>query len=126
MFRLSHSHFWPIRLHFDAKTKYLLFLLLLLLIIPVLLPVKASTTPSTVNISVNGASATGILQTQLSTNDVWSGMVTQVPGAQAKLNAYHPPLVRIHAGTDGWPGALPEIQYGKWDFSPLNDLVNNV
>jgi len=53
-------------------------------------------------------------------------MVNQTSGAQAKLNAYHPPLVRIHAGTDGWPGALPEIHYGKWDFSPLNDLVHNV
>ena len=133
MFRPNQMRFWPFRLLSGAKRNYLVFLLLLL-IIPVLLPVKASNTSSTsstsstskVHISVNGISATGILHTQLSTNDVWSGMLTQVPGAQAELNAYHPPLVRIHAGTDGWPGALPEIQYDKWDFSPLNNLVNNV
>src|SRR6266581_1504719 len=125
MFRLSHSRFWPISLHFDSKKKYLIFLLLLF-IIPVLLPVKASTTPSTVTISVKGTSATGILHTRMSTNNVWSGMVNQTSGAQAHLNAYHPPLVRIHAGTDGWPGALPEIHYGKWDFGPLNTLVNNI
>ncbi len=125
MFRFSHLPFWPFRLRIGSKTIYL-FLLLLLLVIPVILPVKASITTSTATISVNGTSVTGKLHTRLSTNDVWSGMVDQTTGAQAHLDAYHPPLVRIHAGTDGWPGALPEIQYGKWDFGPLNMLVNNV
>ena len=115
MFRLSHSRSWPFRLHLDSKKRYLLFLLLLL-VMPGILPVSASTTTSTASISVNGTSATGKLLTQLSTNDVWSGMVTQAPGGQTKLNAYHPPLVRIHAGTDGWPGALPQFFLGLLDI----------
>jgi Glycosyl hydrolases family 39 len=63
----------------------------------------------------------------MSTNIVWPGLIDEVSGAQTKLNAYAPPLVRIHAGTDGGVPALPEATTpGSWDFTALNQLVNNV
>jgi hypothetical protein len=119
MLRVSHF-----RLNFRSLTIYLL-LLLLLLSIPVIF-VKADTPTPTATISVNGTSAAAVLQTQLSTNNVWSGEINQAPGAQALLNALHAPLVRLHVGDDGWPVAMPEIKYDNWDFSALNTLVNNV
>lgn len=99
--------------------------MLLLLTIPIIF-VKANASTPTATISVKGTSATGILHTQLSTNNVWSGEINQAPGAQARLNALHAPLVRIHVGDDGWPEAMPEVIYNNWDFSALNTLVNNV
>ena len=68
----------------------------------------------------------GKIQTQLSTNNVWSGMVDGAPGAQAKLNALKAPYVRIHVGDDGSPVAMPDVKQGAWDFAALNTLVNNV
>ncbi|HEX6482162.1 MAG TPA: glycosyl hydrolase [Ktedonobacteraceae bacterium] len=63
----------------------------------------------------------------MSTNIVWPGLIDEVSGAQTKLNTYAPPLVRIHAGTDGGTPALPEATTrGKWDFTALDQLVNNV
>lgn len=53
-------------------------------------------------------------------------MLDQAPGAQARLNALKAPLVRIHVGDDGWPEAMPELNYGQWDFSALDALVNDV
>jgi hypothetical protein len=117
---LRFSHF---RLNFRSQTIYLLPLLLLT--IPVIF-VKANASTPTATISVTGTSATGILHTQLSTNNVWSGEINEAPGAQARLNALHAPLVRIHVGDDGWPEAMPEIKYNNWNFSSLNTLVNNV
>src|SRR6266699_4910105 len=115
---LGFSHF---RLNIRAQTIYLL--LLLLLIIPVIF-VKADTLTPTATISVNGTSATGILHTRLSTNNVWSGEINQTAGAQVRLNALHAPLVRIHVGDDGWPEAMPEVKYDNWNFSALNTLIN--
>jgi hypothetical protein len=84
--------------------------------------VRASTSPA---VSVGGTSG-ATLSAQLSTNDVWSGMVDQAPGGQASLNALHAPYVRIHVGDDGWPEAMPEIVQNQWSFASLDALVNNV
>jgi Glycosyl hydrolase catalytic core len=120
---LRFSHF---SLNIRSQTTYLLLLLLLLLLIIPVIFVKADTPTPTTTISVNGTSTTGILNTRLSTNNVWSGEINQTSGAQARLNALHAPLVRIHVGDDGWPVAMPEVKYNNWDFSALNTLVNDV
>lgn len=68
-----------------------------------------------------------IVSTQLSTNNVWSGMLDQAPNGQAELNALHAPFVRIHVGDDGGSAeAMPEIKQGQWSFSNLDALVNDV
>lgn len=76
-------------------------------------------------VTVSGSTTGAVLQTQLSTNNVWSGMVDLTPGAQDKLNSLKAPLVRIHAGDDGDPAAMPELKQGVWDFKALNALVDN-
>ena len=70
-------------------------------------------------IVVNAAAAGGMLTTRLSTNLTEPYSVSRRPGAQAKLAAYAPPLVRLHVGTVGQ-------QQGNWNFAPLDDLVNTV
>lgn len=78
-------------------------------------------------ITVDATTAVGTWRTQMSTNIVWPGLIDEISGAQTKLNAYAPPLVRIHAGTDGGTPALPEATTrGDWDFTALNQLVNDV
>lgn len=68
-----------------------------------------------------------LLNTQLSTNDVWAGMLGQTPAGQSEFNTLHAPLVRLHIGDDGTnPPALPEINKNQWDFSSLDALVNDV
>lgn len=73
------------------------------------------------------------IETQLSTNDVWSGLIDDAPGGQAKMNALHAPLVRLHVGDDSGARAMPEIRQGQWanqnesrPFFNLDRLVNNV
>ena len=101
-------------------------------------PVRATPTPPRVTptptspggsptITLDATTTVGTWDTQMSTNIVWPGSIDEVSGAQAKLNTYAPPLVRIHAGTDGGTPALPEATTpGNWDFTALNQLVNNV
>src|SRR5947209_8916033 len=67
----------------------------------------------------------GTVQTQLSTNNVWSGMVDQYPAAVKNFNALALPLVRIHIGDDGSPAAMPEVKQGSWSFAALDALVND-
>lgn len=93
--------------------------------------VRAKPTPTSTRgsptITLHATTAVGIWSTQMSTNIVWPGLIDEISGAQTKLNTYAPPLVRIHAGTDGGTPALPEATTpGKWDFTALNQLVNNV
>lgn len=118
---------------FTTKTTNLFVLLLAILALPVTTILvqhqqsfrqEAATATATVFVT---NVATGKIQTQMSTNNVWSGMIDQATGAQAKLNALHAPFVRIHAGDDGGAQeAMPEIKYNNWDFSALNALVDNV
>src|SRR5262249_40195806 len=77
-------------------------------------------------VTVGGGTGGGAPSTGLSTNPPWAGVVAQARGARGRLTASAPALVRIHAGTDGWPPALPEKAYGSWDFAALDGLVNNV
>jgi hypothetical protein len=84
-------------------------------------------------VSVDAATATGTVATQLSTQLVYPGFIESLVGAQGRLSSYAPPLVRIHAGTDGccWAGgpgpALPGgTTKGNWDWGPLNQMVGNV
>jgi hypothetical protein len=85
------------------------------------------------NVSVDAATVMGTVATQLSTQLVFPGILEGTPGGQQRLASYAPPLLRIHAGTDGccWPGgpgpALPEgTTQGSWDFGPLNQMVGTV
>jgi Glycosyl hydrolases family 39 len=87
---------------------------------------SAALSQGTATVTVNGTTSHGVIQTQLSTNDVWSGMLAQAPGARARLKALGAPLVRLHVGDDGWPEAMPEIVKGKWNFSALDALVKDV
>src|SRR5258708_33448124 len=103
-------------------------------------PVRAKPTPTSAResptptspsgsptITLNATTVVGTWGTQMSTNIVWPGLIDEISGAQTKLNAYAPPLVRIHAGTDGGTPALPEATTrGDWDFTALNQLVNDV
>lgn len=82
----------------------------------------ATAADATVTVS---SSSTGPLLTQLSTNNAWSGMLDGVPGAVARFQGLKAPLVRIHAGTDGDPAALPEAKQGSWSFAALDRLVND-
>ncbi len=68
----------------------------------------------------------GTLNSTLSTNLPDPGLIEKTPNTQRWLNHYAPPLLRIHAGTDSSPSALPEVVQGEWNFSNLNRLVNNV
>jgi hypothetical protein len=85
--------------------------------------VSSAATAATVTVS---STPVGTIGTQLSTNDVWSGMLHAAPGAAGAFTALHDPLVRIHVGDDGFPAAMPEINQGQWSFSALDTLVNDV
>lgn len=80
-------------------------------------------------VAVTPGTAVGPLATRLSTNLVYPGVVAGLPAGPARLAALAPPLLRLHAGTDGtWPGgpapALPAgLRQGDWDFSSLDQLV---
>src|ERR1700682_399054 len=74
-------------------------------------------------LSVDATSAIGTVTTQLSTQLVYAGILEETPGAQQRLSSYAPPLVRIHAGTDGccWaggpaPGLPGGVTRGDWHF----------
>jgi hypothetical protein len=82
-------------------------------ILAALLPRHKTQAATLATVTVGSASG-GVMQTQLSTNNVWSGMLDQAPGAPTEFNALHDPLVRIHVGDDGGNQAMPEINKGKW------------
>ena len=63
--------------------------------------------------------------TQLSTNNVWSGMLDANPKALASFRSLALPLVRLHVGDDGYPVAMPEVRQGSWSFAALDTLVND-
>ncbi|HEX8918071.1 MAG TPA: hypothetical protein VF898_06190, partial [Chloroflexota bacterium] len=107
-----------------TRSRVLIGVLLLTLLV-VVVPRRGIAAAATATVTVT-PTAVGTMQTQMSTNNVWSGMVDQAPGAQQELNALHDPLVRIHVGDDGWPEAMPELNQGQWNFSALDALVNNV
>jgi hypothetical protein len=95
------------------------------LLLLTLVPSHVSRAATLASVTVSSQAA-GTLETQMSTNNVWSGMIDQAPGAQALLNALHAPLVRLHVGDDGWPEAMPEITQGSWDMSALDALVTDI
>jgi hypothetical protein len=74
----------------------------------------------------------GTSRADVSTQLVYTGILEGVPGGQARLNALHMPLIRIHAGSDavyaGGPGPeLPEgVTKGSWSFAELNSMVDDV
>ena len=101
----------------------------------VIVGMLAGTRPAlsaTGTISVDASTAVGTSLTRLSTQVVYPGIIEDA-GAQGALNSYAPPLMRIHAGTDGccWAGgpgpALPEgVTQGSWDFAPLTQMIGNI
>jgi len=94
----------PSYLRAVAHSRLIVSILILGLIVAVVPRRSAAAATSTATITVT-SSATGTLQTQLSTNNVWSGEIDGASGAQQKLNALHDPLVRLHVGDDGSPAA---------------------
>src|SRR3954454_5460377 len=80
---------------------------------------------ATVRVTVSNRAA-GILSTQISSNNVWSGMLDQTAAAKRNYAALHLPLVRIHVGDDGDPIAMPEVRKGEWSMRALDVLVNDV
>jgi hypothetical protein len=70
--------------------------------------------------------AAGPLDTQISSNDVWSGILDQTAAAKANFAALKLPLVRIHVGNDGDPVAMPEVKKGAWSMKALDVLVDDV
>lgn len=76
------------------------------------------------SVTVSSTSA-GPLLTQLSTNNVWSGMLDGSSAALSNFRALKAPLVRIHVGDDGSPVAMPEVKQGAWSFAALDTLVND-
>jgi hypothetical protein len=122
---LFHSSPWAV-LRTVTRSRFfvgVLLLSLLVIVVPRHGIAAAATTTATITVT---STATGTMQTQMSTNNVWSGMIDQTTGAQQALNALHAPLVRLHVGDDGYPEAMPDLNQGQWDFSALNTLVNNV
>src|SRR4051794_11176472 len=93
-----------------------------LLPLGVVVPPDAGAATTTVTVSSTPA---GELVTQLSTNNVWAGMLDQYPKAVTNFTKLALPLVRIHAGDDGDPAAMPEVHEGAWSFSALDTLVND-
>jgi hypothetical protein len=86
------------------------------------LPNVAHAADATVTVSSTPA---GSVLTQLSTNNVWSGMIDQYPAAVKNFNSLALPLVRLHVGDDGYPAAMPEIKQGQWSMAALDALVND-
>ncbi|HTD64626.1 MAG TPA: hypothetical protein VK732_07795, partial [Verrucomicrobiae bacterium] len=69
----------------------------------VIVGMLAGTRPAlsaTGTISVDASTSVGTSLTRLSTQVVYPGIIEDA-GAQGALNSYAPPLMRIHAGTDG-------------------------
>jgi hypothetical protein len=84
-------------------------------------------------VSVDATSAIGTVTTQLSTQLVYPSVLAETPGGQARLSSYGPPLVRLHAGSDGccWAGGPPPAlpagaTKGDWNFSGLDQMIGNV
>src|SRR4051812_23912011 len=86
-------------------------------------PIAEAADPTTVTVS---ATTTGTLSTQISTNNVYAGMITQYPVAVTNFRSLALPLVRLHIGDDGGAPAMPEINQNQWSFTNLNSLVNDV
>jgi hypothetical protein len=80
---------------------------------------------SSVRVVVTSKTA-GPLSTQISSNNVWSGILDQTAAAKRNFAALHLPLVRLHVGDDGDPAAMPEIKQGQWSMKALDVLVDDV
>jgi hypothetical protein len=80
--------------------------------------------PPAGTVSVNN-SVLGDLSSQITSNNVYAGMVDDNPAVKARFNALALPLVRIHVGDDSGRPAMPEIHQNQWDFSTLDQLVND-
>ncbi len=87
-------------------------------------PGAVAALPATVTVAT--ATSIGTLSTQISSNNVYAGLIDDNATGKANFGKLALPLVRIHAGDDGTsPPALPENTQGQWDFSSLNVLVND-
>src|SRR2546423_3257767 len=112
---------WKIMTRRRLVIPFTVFVLAGLVFFPGAAPHAAGSTTVTVsNTSV------GQVATQISSNNVWSGMIDQSAAAKANFAALAMPLVRLHVGDDGYPVAMPEVKQGSWSFSALDVLVNDV
>ena len=68
----------------------------------------------------------GDLSSQITSNNVFTGLIDDNQNTKQNFNALHLPLVRVHVGDDGGYPAMPEIQYNQWSFANLDVLVNDV
>ena len=80
------------------------------------------------SVSVDLGSDGPTLVTRLSTNLSTPGLLEQAGAASARLTAWAPPLVRLHAGADtDEPPLLPSgLHRGEWNFIPLDAMATIV
>src|SRR6266480_5651791 len=91
----------------------------------VLFAVPGAIAATPVTVTVAGATSVGSLSTQISSNNVYAGLIDDNPTAKANFAALALPLVRIHVGDDSGRPAMPAIRQNQWSFSTLDELVND-
>jgi hypothetical protein len=91
----------------------------------VLLAVPGAMAAPPVAVTVSTGSTVGSLSTQISSNNVYAGLIDDNANAKANFAALRLPLVRIHVGDDSGRPAMPEIQQSQWSFATLDELVND-
>src|SRR5689334_14111468 len=91
----------------------------------VLLVVPGAVAATPVTVTVTTAASTGTLSTQISTNNVYAGLIDDNANAKANYAKLALPFVRLHVGDDSGRPAMPEIQQNQWSFTNLDELVND-
>jgi hypothetical protein len=91
----------------------------------VLFAVSGAIAATPVTVTVATASSAGTLSTQISTNNVYAGLIDDNATAKANYAKLQLPLVRLHVGDDSGRPAMPEIQQNQWSFTNLDELVND-
>src|SRR3954468_52706 len=87
--------------------------------------VPGAVTAPAVSVSVTSANAVGTLSTQISSNNVYAGLIDDNATTRSNFAALRLPLVCLHVGDDSGRPAMPEIQYNQWSFVNLDELVND-
>src|SRR3954453_3780561 len=91
----------------------------------VLCAVPGAVAASAVTVTVATGTSIGTISSQMSSNNVWPGLVDQNATSKANFAALNLPMVRLHVGDDGDPVAMPEVKQNQWSFAALDTLVND-
>src|SRR3954447_10996659 len=87
--------------------------------------VPGATAAPAVTVTVATGSSAGGLSTQISSNNVYAGLIDDNATAKANFAKLALPLVRLHVGDDSGRPAMPEINQNQWSFATLDELVND-